>query len=92
MSNDATLHAHDAHGHHDGHHEHQQHFITKYIFSQDHKMIGKQYLISGIIWAIIGALFSVFFRLQLGFPESTFPIMEQFLGDWAKGWSEWYIQ
>lgn len=87
MSNDATLvHAHDAHGHHDGHHEHhQQHFITKYIFSQDHKMIGKQYLISGIIWAIIGALFSVFFRLQLGFPESTFPIMEQFLGDWAKG-------
>ena len=87
MSNDATLvQAHDAHGHHDGHHEHhKQHFITKYIFSQDHKMIGKQYLVSGIIWAIIGALFSVFFRLQLGFPNSTFPIMEQFLGEWAKG-------
>lgn len=83
MSNDATLvHAHDAHGHHE---HHTQHFITKYIFSQDHKMIGKQYLVTGIIWAIIGALFSVFFRLQLGFPESTFPIMEQFLGDWAKG-------
>lgn len=87
MSNDATLvHAHDAHGHHDGHHEHhKQHFITKYIFSQDHKMIGKQYLVTGIIWAIIGALFSVFFRLQIGFPESSFPIMEQFLGEWAKG-------
>ncbi len=87
MSHDATLvQAHDAHGHHDGHHEHhKQHFITKYIFSQDHKMIGKQYLVTGIIWAIIGALFSVFFRLQLGFPNSTFPIMEQFLGDWAKG-------
>jgi cytochrome c oxidase subunit 1 len=86
MSHDATLQAHGAHGHHDGHHEHhEQHFITKYIFSQDHKMIGKQYLVTGIIWAVIGALFSVFFRLQLGFPESNFPIMEQFLGEWAKG-------
>ncbi|HLW09978.1 MAG TPA: cbb3-type cytochrome c oxidase subunit I [Fermentimonas sp.] len=68
--------------HHD---EHKQHFITKYIFSQDHKMISKQYLITGIIWAIIGALFSVFFRLQLGFPDDTFPVMETFLGEWAKG-------
>lgn len=48
-------------------------------------MIAKQYLITGIIWAIIGALFSVFFRLQLGFPNETFPIMEKFLGEWAKG-------
>jgi cytochrome c oxidase subunit 1 len=71
---------------HDEHHEHhKQHFITKYIFSQDHKIIGKQFLITGIIWAIIGALFSVFFRLQLGFPDHNFPIMEKFLGEWAKG-------
>ncbi len=76
---------HDAHGHDHSHDHHEQHFIWKYVFSQDHKIIGKQYLISGIIWAIIGALFSVFFRLQLGFPEETFPIMEQFLGEWAKG-------
>ena len=48
-------------------------------------MISKQYLITGIIWAIIGALFSVFFRLQLGFPDDTFPVMETFLGEWAKG-------
>src|SRR5690554_3443037 len=64
---------------------HKQHFITKYIFSQDHKMIAKQYLITGIIWAIVGALFSVFFRLQLGFPDKSFAIMETFLGEWAKG-------
>lgn len=83
MSHDATLvHAHDAHGHH----EHpEQHFITKYIFSTDHKMIAKQYLVSGIIWAIIGALFSVFFRLQLGFPETSFSVLHDVLGDWAKG-------
>ena len=86
MSNDATLaHAHDSHAHHDDHGHHEQHFISKYIFSMDHKIIGKQYLITGIIWAIIGALFSVFFRLQLGFPDSKFEIMETFLGHWAKG-------
>lgn len=87
MSTAATIgqdvHAHHDHGH--AHEHHEPHFIYKYIFTQDHKMIGKQYLVTGILWAIIGALFSVFFRLQLGFPEDTFPIMEKFLGEWAKG-------
>ncbi len=41
-------------------------FITKYVFSQDHKMICKQFLITGMIWAIMGGLMSVLFRLQLG--------------------------
>ena len=80
-----VAHAHEASTEHHGHDHHEQHFFTKYIFSQDHKVIGKQFLITGIIWAIIGALFSVFFRLQLGFPDQTFPIMESFLGEWAKG-------
>lgn len=73
--------------HNTGHeHVHKEpHFVFKYIFSQDHKMISKQFLITGIIWAVVGGLFSVFFRLQLGFPNDTFPIMEKFLGDWAKG-------
>jgi cytochrome c oxidase subunit 1 len=73
--------------HHDEHHvhHHKETFITKYIFSQDHKTIGKQFLITGIVWAIIGGLFSVLFRLQLGFPEQTFPILETFFGKWAAG-------
>ena len=72
---------------HDSHQEHQHHetFITKYVFSQDHKMIAKQFLITGMIWAIIGGLFSVIFRLQLGYPDQTFPFLEDFLGHWAKG-------
>ena len=67
------------------HAHHKETFISKYIFSQDHKMISKQFLITGIIWAIIGALFSVFFRLQLGCPDKNFPILETFLGEWAEG-------
>lgn len=73
--------------HHDEHHghHHKETFITKYIFSQDHKMIAKQFLVTGIIWAIIGGLFSVLFRLQLGFPNETFPFLETILGKWAEG-------
>ena len=87
MSSVATLHGVDDHAAHDTHHEHHHHetFITKYIFSQDHKMIAKQFLVTGIIWAVIGGLFSVIFRFQLGYPESTFPWLEDILGHWAKG-------
>jgi cytochrome c oxidase subunit I len=87
MSSVATLHGAEVHVGHDAHHEHHHHetFISKYVFSQDHKMIAKQFLITGIIWAIIGGLFSVIFRLQLGYPEQTFPFLEDFLGQWAKG-------
>jgi cytochrome c oxidase subunit 1 len=92
MSNEANIHGHaEVITHHEVHHDehhvhhHKETFITKYIFSQDHKTIGKQFLITGIIWAIIGGLFSVLFRLQLGFPEQTFPILETFFGKWAKG-------
>jgi len=92
MNNESTLHVHegsvthDVHHHNgDGHHHHKQSFISKYIFSQDHKTIAKQFLITGIIWAIIGALFSVLFRIQLGFPNETFPVLEAVFGHWAKG-------
>ena len=86
MSNEAILHQSGIHdvGHVQEHHHHES-FITKYVFSQDHKMIAKQFLITGMVWAIIGGLFSVIFRLQLGYPESTFPWLEDFLGHWAKG-------
>src|SRR4026207_1961392 len=92
MSNEANMHGHaEVITHHEVHHDehhvhhHKETFITKYIFSQDHKTIGKQFLITGIVWAIIGGLFSVLFRLQLGFPEQTFPVLETVFGRWAKG-------
>ncbi len=42
------------HGHDEHEHHHKDTFITKYIFSIDHKMISKQYLITGIIMGVIG--------------------------------------
>ena len=62
--------AHDDHGHH------EQSFISKYIFSTDHKVIAKQFLISGILWAIIGGLLSVIFRLQHGLVTALFRRMD----------------
>ena len=72
------VHAHD--DHHDDHHE--QSFVSKYIFTTDHKMIAKQFLITGILWAIIGAGLSVIFRIQLGFPDADLGWLRPILGKW----------
>ncbi|MEJ7663364.1 MAG: hypothetical protein WKG07_29390 [Hymenobacter sp.] len=64
---------HADHLHHDEHeHEHHdQHWLWKYVFAQDHKQIAKQFLITGMLWAILGGMLSSLFRLQLGRPEAT---------------------
>ncbi|MGJ3233508.1 cytochrome c oxidase subunit I [Marivirga sp.] len=67
---------------HDEHHDHEQSFISKYIFTTDHKMIGKQFLITGIIWGLVGVAMSVIFRLQLGFPEMDLGWLRPLLGGW----------
>lgn len=77
-------HAHDKA--HDAHHDHEHHtenFWTKYVFSMDHKMIGKQFLITGMFMGVIGVFMSMLFRLQLAWPGESFPILETFLGKWA---------
>ncbi|PZX55998.1 cytochrome c oxidase subunit 1 [Algoriphagus ratkowskyi] len=77
----ASVANHDAaHDHHD--HEHHDNFVTKYIFSQDHKMIAKQYLVTGMFWALIGGFLSILFRLQLGFPDMDMSFLRPILGGW----------
>ncbi len=67
------------------HHHHQkQDFLFKYVFSQDHKMISKQFLITGFIMGFIGLIMSTLFRLQLGFPGESFGIIDTLLGSWAE--------
>jgi cytochrome c oxidase subunit 1 len=61
MADHAHDHAHDAH--HD-HEHHTENFWTKYVFSMDHKMIGKQFLITGMFMGLIGVFMSMLFRLQ----------------------------
>ena len=51
-------------------------FISKYIFSFDHKMIGKQYFTLAMIMGFIGGILAVLIRLQLGFPSKPWPFLE----------------
>lgn len=76
---------HSAHDHsHDHAHHHEESWISKYIFSQDHKMISKQFLITAIVMGVIAVMLSLFFRLQLGWPGEKFQILNFFLGEkWA---------
>ncbi len=69
-----------AHTHEEGHHHHES-FITKYLFSQDHKMISKQFLITAMVMGIVAVILSVLFRLQIAWPNEQFEAMKFFLGD-----------
>ncbi len=80
MESNVDAHTH-SHGNGAGHH-YTETFISKYIFSTDHKTIGKQFLTLGMIWAIIGGGMSVLFRVQLGWPDETFPFLEQIFSTW----------
>ncbi len=80
---------HGHHDHHEAHHDHHEHheesFITKYVFSQDHKMIARQFLITATVMAVIGMLMSIIFRLQLAWPGEKFGFINWMLGDkWGK--------
>ncbi len=77
----------NTHEHHDTHnheHVHEESFVSKYVFSMDHKMIAKQFLITGIIMGTIGMLMSLIFRLQLAYPDTKFAFLETILGHWGK--------
>ncbi|MCX2474172.1 cbb3-type cytochrome c oxidase subunit I [Pedobacter sp. MC2016-05] len=82
----STIALHDEHNHdHADHGHHKETLISKYIFSMDHKMIAKQFLITGVIMAVIAMGLSILFRIQLAWPDQNFPFLETFLGKWAEG-------
>ena len=48
---------------------HPKSFISKYIWSQDHKVIAIQYAITAIAVGLVALVLSGMMRLQLGFPD-----------------------
>jgi cytochrome c oxidase subunit 1 len=60
--------AHVAHAHHE-----ELGFWRTYIFSMDHKMIGRQFLFMGLLMLIIGGLLAMMMRWQLAWPETAVP-------------------
>jgi cytochrome c oxidase subunit 1 len=76
-----------AHGDGHGHgHPYEQHIhelptnpLRRYIFSTDHKVIGIQFLFSGLIFFVIGGLLALAVRWQLAWPWSPVPVLSQWL-------------
>ncbi len=58
----------------EGHaHEDNRSFLSKYIFSTDHKMIAMQYIFTGMIMALLGGYMAYVFRMQLAHPGESVP-------------------
>src|SRR5271155_1760993 len=61
------------HGAHDEHH--QLSFWRTYIFSEDHKMIGRQFLFVALFMMSIGGLMAMLMRLDLAWPDTQFSFL-----------------
>ena len=87
-----------AHGDDHAHDHHHQSFIWKYVFSTDHKMIGIQYGISGLVFLLFGFFLMMLMRWSIAYPGEPIPglvglqsipvigdIFREMIGRWAPG-------
>lgn len=50
-------------------------WLRRYVFSTDHKVIGIQYILTGLVMAGAGAGLALLIRLQLGWPTDPKPLL-----------------
>ena len=48
-------------------------FLRTYLFSTDHKMIGRQFMIMSLLMLVLGGLMAMMMRWELAWPESVIP-------------------
>jgi cytochrome c oxidase subunit I len=60
-------------------HGHRASFLRTYIFSTDHKMIAKQFMITALFFLFVGGAFALFIRWQLAYPGKPIPIIGHLL-------------
>jgi cytochrome c oxidase subunit 1 len=70
--------AHAAHGHAE---PHVESFWRRYVFSQDHKVIGLQYGFTALCFLLFGFTLMLLMRWQLAFPGRAIPLIGGLLGD-----------
>jgi cytochrome c oxidase subunit 1 len=73
MSSTAAVAAHGAHAEH-----HELSFLRTYIFSEDHKMIGRQFLFMALFMMSIGGLMAMLMRLDLAWPDEQWKFLGYF--------------
>src|SRR5213075_1757039 len=82
---DATTHPHGTpEAHHHDEHEHEHHELgwwRKYVFSTDHKVIGIQYGITGLLFLFFGFSLMMLMRWQLAYPGAALPALGRLIGE-----------
>ena len=63
-----------AHGH-EAHHHEEQGFWTKYVFSQDHKVIGIQYGFTALVFLLFGFTLMMMMRWSMAYPNTPIPLV-----------------
>ena len=80
MSQPGAVAAHPPHGAHEPHHE-ELGFLRKYVFSVDHKVIGIQYRITGLLFLLFGFSLMMLMRWQLAYPGAALPVLGTLFGE-----------
>ena len=62
-------------------HHHDAGFLRTYVFSVDHKVIGIQYAVTGLLFLLFGFGLMMVMRWQLAYPFQPIPIIGGLLGD-----------
>ncbi len=68
------------HAAHPTHHE-ELGFWSRYVFSTDHKVIGIQYTVTGLLFLFFGFCLMMVLRWQLAYPGTPIPLIGAWLGD-----------
>ena len=61
---------------HGAHHE-ELGFWRKYVFSTDHKVIGIQYAVTGMLFLLFGFCLMMLMRWQLAYPGAALPLFRR---------------
>ena len=69
-----------AHPHAAEHHE-ELGFLRRYVFSTDHKTIGIQYTVTGLLFLFFGLCLMMVMRWQLAYPGEAIPLIGRWLGE-----------
>ncbi len=88
MASTAEAHGHGHDVHHDhGHddHHHELGWWRKYVFSTDHKIIGIQYGLTGLVFLFFGFLLMLIMRWQLAYPGHPVPVVGPILQNLLTG-------
>lgn len=65
--------------HAEGVHPEPKDFFHKYVWSYDHKVIGKQYLFTAFFFLMVGGLLAMMIRWQLAYPFQPVPVIGSLL-------------